>query len=36
MQCTGASNKMDDNINDSSSDFLSDLNNEEISEQLFI
>ena len=34
MQYRGASNKMDDDINDSSSDFLPDLNNEKTSEQL--
>ena len=34
MQYRGASNKMDDDINDLSSDFLPDLNNERTSEQL--
>ena len=34
VQYRAASNKMDDDINDSSLDFLSDLNNEKTSEQL--
>ena len=33
MQKRGATNKMDDDIDDSSSDFLPDLNNEKTSEQ---
>ena len=34
MQKRGVANKMDDDIDDSSSDFLPDLNNEKTSEQL--
>ena len=34
MEFRGASNKMDDDIDDSFSDFLPDLNNEKMSEQL--
>ena len=34
MEFRGASNKMDDDIDDSSSDFLPNLNNEKTSEQL--
>ena len=36
IQCRGASNKMDDDINDSSSDFLPDLNNEKNIRTTFI
>ena len=34
MKLRGASNKMDDDMDDSSSDFLPNLNNEKMSEQL--